>query len=25
VILLDGLAKEYAGLSGWQEYVEREC
>jgi hypothetical protein len=23
-ILLDGLAKEYAGLGGWMEYVDRE-
>lgn len=23
-ILLDGLAREYAGLNGWMAYVERE-
>src|SRR4051812_22005544 len=23
-ILLDGLAKEYAGLDGWMQYVDRE-
>lgn len=23
-ILLDGLAREYAGLDGWMEYVEQE-
>jgi hypothetical protein len=23
-ILLDGLAREYAGLEGWMQYVERE-
>lgn len=23
-ILLDGMAKEYAGLEGWLQYVERE-
>jgi hypothetical protein len=24
-ILLDGMAREYAGLDGWMAYVEREC
>jgi len=24
-ILLDGLAREYAGVGGWMAYVEREC
>jgi hypothetical protein len=24
-ILLDGLAKEYAGVEGWLAYVDKEC
>jgi hypothetical protein len=24
-ILLDGLAREYAGLASWEEYVHQEC
>lgn len=24
-ILLDGLAREYAGVDGWMAYVDREC
>jgi hypothetical protein len=24
-ILLDGMAKEYAGVEGWMAYVDREC
>jgi len=24
-ILLDGMAKEYAGTEGWMAYVDREC
>lgn len=24
-ILLDGMAKEYAGVDGWIAYIEREC
>ena len=24
-ILLDGMAKEYAGVEGWLAYIEREC
>lgn len=24
-ILLDGMAKEYAGCDGWLAYVDREC
>ncbi len=25
IVLLDGLAKEYAGLDGWMAYVDREA
>lgn len=24
-VLLDGLAREYAGVDGWMAYVDREC
>ena len=24
-VLLDGLAREYAGVDGWMTYVDREC
>lgn len=25
IVLLDGMAKEYAGLDGWMAYVDREA